>query len=236
MDLQTPDLTFYFAIHQAQREAIARYLAAVRGLAEAERRVRGRALARWAKGFRLELDEHHDVEDRFFFPSLRARVPWSAPLLDRLDADHRRLDALLSRWPGAAAALAGPATPFEPARARVQAFAEELCELLQGHLAVEDAEVLPLFEQHYSAEDYGLLFEQAVKKGKKAGLWFVAPFSVDCYAAGPERDAFLASVPGVLRLLHRVVRPSYDRLVAAALDAESAVAIDGQSSTSADRT
>ena len=30
---------------------------------------------------------------------------------------------------------------------------------------------------------------------------------------GPERDAFLASVPGVLRLLHRLVRPRYDRLL-----------------------
>ena len=48
-------------------------------------------------------------------------------------------------------------------------------------------------------------------------MWFVAPFTVDCYAEGPERDAFLASVPGVLRLLHRLVRPSYDRLVATAL-------------------
>ena len=53
-------------------------------------------------------------------------------------------------------------------------------------------------------------------------MWFVAPFSVDCYAEGPDRDAFLASVPGVLRLLHRLVRPSYDRLVAKALGSEVA--------------
>jgi hypothetical protein len=48
-------------------------------------------------------------------------------------------------------------------------------------------------------------------------MWFVAPFTVDCFAEGPARDEFLASVPAVLRLLHRLVRPSYDRLVANAL-------------------
>ena len=77
--------------------------------------------------------------------------------------------------------------------------------------------MLPLFWRHYTAAEYDVVVQQAVKKGKKAGLWFVAPFTVDCYPEGPDRDAFLASVPGVLRLLHRLVRPRYDRLVAAAL-------------------
>ena len=76
--------------------------------------------------------------------------------------------------------------------------------------------MLPLFWRHYTAEEYDAVLQQAVKKGKKAGLWFVAPFTVDCYAEGPDREAFLASVPGVLRLLRRLVRPSYDRLIASA--------------------
>jgi hypothetical protein len=65
----------------------------------------------------------------------------------------------------------------------------------------------------------------AVKKGKKAGLWFFAPFAVDCYPEGAERDAFLASVPGILRLIHRLVRPRYDRLVAEALGPVEAEAV-----------
>ncbi|MEP7202993.1 MAG: hypothetical protein ABI894_10310 [Ilumatobacteraceae bacterium] len=86
-----------------------------------------------------------------------------------------------------------------------------------GHLDIEDQDVLPLFWRHYTAAEYGVVFQQAVKKGKKTGLWFVAPFSVDCSPEGPARDDFLASVPGLLRLLHRLVRPSYDRLDATAL-------------------
>ena len=45
--------------------------------------------------------------------------------------------------------------------------------------------MLPLFWRHYTAAEYDVVFQQAVKKGKKAGLWFVAPFTVDCYPEGP---------------------------------------------------
>jgi hemerythrin-like domain-containing protein len=216
MDNQ-PDLSFYFAIHEAQRAAIGRYRDAVAALTEPERIDRGKALARWAKGFMLELEEHHYVEDTFFFPSLRAKVATAGATIDSLQADHRDLDDLLARWPAITKALADPTVDFLPARADATTFAEALGDFLQRHLGIEDQDVLPLFWRHYTAAEYDTVLQQAVKKGKKAGLWFVAPFSVDCYREGPERDAFLASVPGVLRLLHRLVRPSYDRLVAKAL-------------------
>ena len=212
-----PDLTFYFAVHQAQRDALGRYRRAVSSLTEGERVDRGKALTRWAKGFALELDEHHYVEDAFFFPSLRSRVASAGAVIDGLEADHRHLDDLLVRWPAFARDLADPKVPFVDARSEAAAFAEELHGFLDRHLTVEDQDVLPLFWRHYSAQDYEAVVEQAVNKGKKAGMWFVAPFTVDCFAEGAERDAFLASVPGVLRLLHRLVRPSYDRLIATAL-------------------
>jgi hemerythrin-like domain-containing protein len=212
-----PDLSFYFAIHEAQRDAVRRYRAAVSTLTEGERIARGKALTWWAKGFVMELEEHHYVEDAFFFPSLRSKVGSAAATIDRLDADHRHLDELLGRWPAIAKALADRSVPFPDAKAEATAFSEELQDFLDRHLAQEDQDVLPLFWRHYSAEEYDAVFQQAVKKGKKAGMWFVAPFSVDCYAEGPDRDAFLASVSGILRLLHRLVRPSYDRLVAKAL-------------------
>ena len=213
----TPDLSFYFAIHQAQRDALVRYLHAVTTLHDDERSTRGKALGRWAKGFVRELEEHHYVEDAFFFPSLRDRVPSAGATIDGLEGDHRHLDDLLAQWPVVAAALADDEVPFDAARTDAVDFAQDLHDFLHGHLEVEDQDLLPLFWRHYTAAEYDVVVERAVKKGKKAGLWFVAPFTVDCYAEGPERDAFLASVPAVLRLLHRLVRPRYDRLVAAAL-------------------
>jgi hypothetical protein len=216
MTNQQPDLTFYFAIHQAQRDAITRYRAAVTTLDEEDRVIRGRALARWARGMSCQLDEHHFVEDEFFFPSLRERVPTAAATLGMLDADHHTLDRLLARWPALASDLAEPDVAFMTARAEIIAFADEVHALLHSHLGIEDQDVLPLFWRHFTAEEYRDLEQTAMKKGKKAGMSFVAPFSVDCFAEGPERDAFLASVPVVLRLFHRVVRPRYDRTTAAA--------------------
>jgi hypothetical protein len=211
-----PDLTFYFAIHQAQRDALGRYHHAVATLADDERAVRGKALVRWTKGFMRELEEHHYVEDTFFFPSLRDRVASAGATIDGLEHDHRRLDGLLARWPAIAGALADPRAPFGTAQADAVGFARELHDFLDRHLAIEDEDVLPLFWRHYTAAEYDAVVQQAVKKGKKAGLWFVAPFTVDCYPEGQARGDFLASVPGVLRLLHRLVRPSYDRLLATA--------------------
>ncbi|MGB3412478.1 MAG: hemerythrin domain-containing protein [Microthrixaceae bacterium] len=215
-NLTQPDLTFYFSIHQAQRDAITRYRDAVSVLTEDDRRIRGKALARWSKGMSSQLDEHHHVEDRFFFPSLRAKVPAVEAILDRLDTDHQTLDRLLAGWPAMSARLADPRVPFQAARAELSTFADELHALLHAHLEVEDQDILPLFWRHYTGEEYLHLEQTAVKKGKKSGMAFVAPFTVDCFAEGPERDAFLASVPAVLRVFHRIVRPGYDRLTAAA--------------------
>jgi hemerythrin-like domain-containing protein len=206
------DLSFYFAIHQAQRDALVRYRDAVSTLAEVDRVERGKALAKWAKGFVFALEEHHYAEDTFFFPSLKEKVPSAGQVIDELESQHRHLDDLLERWPGVAAALADPKVTFLPARAEATAFAQELCDFLHDHLAIEDDDVLPLFWRHYSAVEYDAVQDEAIKKSKKAGMWFIAPFTVDCFAEGDERDAFLASVPGILRLLHRIVRPRYDRL------------------------
>ena len=210
-----PDLSFYFAIHQAQHATVDRYRQAVATLAEHERTDRGKALTRWAKGFALELEEHHSTEDSFFFPSL----PIEGPVRNR---HHRRP----RRRPPQPRRTHRPLADDRPSARRSHRALRRrpsrpgglaaLHDLLHRHLAVEDRDILPLFWRHYTAADYDQVFRRAVKNSKKAGMSFIAPFTVDCYTPGAERDAFLASVPGILRLIHRVVRPAYDRLAAAA--------------------
>lgn len=211
----TPDISFFFAVHHHMRADLHRYVEAVSSSTEHDRAERLPALERWAKGFTHELEEHHYVEDTFFFPDMRVRVPAVAPVLDRLEADHRRLDELLAGWPRVCANLADRAVPFEPARRDAMRTAEALRDLLLAHLDVEDNDVLPLYWRHYSAEEYDFVFQQAVKKGKKSGLGFVVPWNVDCLE-GEERAEFVASAPVALRVVHRLVRPRYDRLVASA--------------------
>ncbi|CAN5490089.1 hypothetical protein BH10ACT1_BH10ACT1_03760 [soil metagenome] len=216
----TPDLSFYFAVHRHQRADLHRYVEAVASASEQDRPSRLRALARWSRGFTHELEEHHHVEDAFFFPDLRAKVPTAAGVLDRLEADHRRLDELLADWPRAAHDLHDRRVPFASARSAALELATSLRDLLLVHLDVEDQDVLPLFYRHYSAAEYDVLFQRAVKGGKKAGLGFVVPWSVDCLD-GEEAAAFVAAAPLPLRLVHRLVRPGYDRMLAAAFGAEA---------------
>src|ERR1700712_5595644 len=120
----TPDISFFFAVHNHMRADLHRYVDAVSAAVETDRAERLPALARWAKGFTHELEEHHYVEDTYFFPHMRVKVPAVAALLDRLESDHRRLDALLSGWPVVGAALSGPAVDFERAKADAVVMAE----------------------------------------------------------------------------------------------------------------
>ena len=81
--------------------------------------------------------------------------------------------------------------------------------------------MLPLYWRHYSAEEYDVVFQQAVKNGKKSGLGFVDPWNVDCLQ-GDERAEFVAAAPLALRLVHRMARPRYDRLITSAFGPRNA--------------
>jgi len=214
----TPDISFFFAVHRHMRSDLDRYLDSVSRAVESERSTRLRSLHRWVTGFICELEEHHFSEDTFFFPDMRRKVPSSTTIIDALEAEHHRLDEMLQAWPQVSAKLADPAVPFARAKSEAVELANQLRELLAAHLDIEDHDVLPLYWRHYTASEYDDLQALAVKKSKKKGLWFVAPWNVD-NLEGAERAAFIAAAPLPLRLVHRLVRPRYDRVVAAAFGA-----------------
>jgi len=211
----TPDISFYLATHRHLRSDLARYVETIAALTPDDRATRLPALVRWVKGFICELEEHHWSEDSTFFPEMRDRIPSVATVLDSLDDDHKRLDELMGGWPARIAAVADPEQPFEPAKAAALAMGQELADLMETHLEVEDSDILPMYWRHYTAEEYDALQQAAIKKSKKKGFAFIAPWCVDS-VEGAEREAFLAQVPWVMRAFHRLVRPRYDRLIAAA--------------------
>ena len=229
----TPDISFFFAVHNHMRADLQRYAETISTTVEADRRDRIPALARWAEGFTHELEEHHYVEDTFFFPHMRERVPAVVAVLDRLEADHRRLDGLLETWPRVNAALAGTSAVFDAAKAEAVGIAHALQDLLLIHLDIEDNDVLPLYWRHYSAEDYDRVFKQAVRKGKKSGLAFVVPWNVDCLE-GEQQAAFVAGAPMPMRLIHRLVRPRYERLLEAAFGTRDTPAVSSTRGRSGD--
>ena len=94
---------------------------------------------------------HHPKESRLLFPLVLQRAPEVAPVLAQLEQDHaggeaavRQLQHLLLAWE-----LMG-----EPRRAP---FANELARYVQfymEHMRLEEAQVLPLAQQHLDGDDW----------------------------------------------------------------------------------
>jgi Hemerythrin HHE cation binding domain len=79
---------------------------------------------------------HHNAEDVAFFPELRETNPAINPVIDRLEADHRRVSDLLDEIEAAAKTLADDASV--PAREAVAAALRTLGEELLSHLDYEE--------------------------------------------------------------------------------------------------
>jgi hemerythrin-like domain-containing protein len=207
----TPDLTTYHAVHTALRRGTHALAVAAADLDLADRR-RAQAFARYWKGFAGEVLAHHTIEDDVMFPALIERAPVAAELISRTDADHERLDQLMTAV--AADALELAAGRIAPALASEL---RELASLMDAHLDFEDAEILPGFERHFTAEEYAELDDQAAKA---LGLSKQAAFTVPFIASmlDPDvRDRVFGDAPAAFRLLYRATRRSHARLAARAL-------------------
>jgi hypothetical protein len=117
--------------HHGFRRDLARFAAAL----DAFEASRADALREEWTRFRATLHGHHQSEDHGVFPSLAAHG--IAATVARLEADHRRIDPLLERGDRAFAELPASA-------ATAAAVVGELGALLHPHLALEEAEIVPL--------------------------------------------------------------------------------------------
>jgi hemerythrin-like domain-containing protein len=121
--------------HHGFRRDIARFASAL-GRPLAGDAVKTAALAGEWQSYRATLHGHHEAEDKGLFPNLRAQHGELGPVIDRLGADHRRIDPLLARGDQAFGELGAR-------HAEALAVIKELSGLLDEHLAVEEAEVIP---------------------------------------------------------------------------------------------
>jgi len=94
---------------------------------------------------------HHPKEDRYLFRILRLRHLGAAPLLDRLETEHRAgaekiraLEQALARY------NAGGPTEFSNFRAAVEAYAA----FHWNHMRAEESELLPMAEKYLTPTDW----------------------------------------------------------------------------------
>ena len=94
---------------------------------------------------------HHPKEDRYLFRRLRMRAPSAAPLLDRLESEHRTGAALIRSLEQSLARYkhAGVAE-FARFAADVDAYLDHHWR----HMRAEEDEVLPLARTHLTPEDW----------------------------------------------------------------------------------
>ena len=91
------------------------------------------------------VDAHHGAEDRLLFPVLRASDPGIRAIVDRLEADHRRVSDLLDAVEDASRALTNGGG--EDARRRVVEGLEDLRGHLLEHLDFEEENAGPVIRR-----------------------------------------------------------------------------------------
>jgi iron-sulfur cluster repair protein YtfE (RIC family) len=87
------------------------------------------------------LHQHHSREDAAMFPAIRQSLPQLGPAIDRLEAEHRTVAALLDDVESATGELADAA-----ARQRLADALTELAEHLTGHLDFEETALAPALD------------------------------------------------------------------------------------------
>jgi hemerythrin-like domain-containing protein len=203
---ETPDTTTYYAVHRALRDGARKLHRAASGPLDA---ARIKAIARYWKGYAGEVLAHHTTEDSIFFPALVARVPVAADLKVATDADHHRLDELMAIATEEVAAIQHGAGP----QALVRALAE-LAELMEAHLDFEDADIVPLFARHFTADEYKVMEDKAIKLiGVSGQAAFSIPFVVTGFEPA-DRERLIAETPMPVRVIYRLFRGRYARLEA----------------------
>lgn len=206
-----PDLTVYRGVHRALRDG--GDALATAAPAAADDRAQARALATYWAGFEGELRVHHRVEDEHVFPAIRERLPHAGAVLDRLDADHHELDAVLARCRRAVTAMATGRGDSGDARAAFDALRGHL----HTHLDVEDAEVLPLLERHFTHAEWSVQERAASRSlGSVRQAAFTIPFLLRAFDDA-TRARLLAEAPMLARVVWGLGHRRHARLTARAL-------------------
>jgi hypothetical protein len=193
------DFTFMYAAHDAFSRDLRRLAAEVEAGRTAEPAVR----AGWAT-FNHQLHFHHTAEDKWLWPALRMKVtrPDEISVLDAMEAEHLRIDPLLSLV-DAGIAASDQATLAEDVAA--------LAGTLTAHMEHEEDEALPLVDAHLGPDGWAMFGKAAGRSEGLRGAAELFPWMLDGAPAEISRRV-LGMLPPPVRLVYRASwRPRYAR-------------------------
>jgi hemerythrin-like domain-containing protein len=170
---------------------------------------RAKVIADHFRDYRLGLRNHHEGEDELLWPPLLARVDLEADIVLRMEAQHERVGATLTRLDAAVPAWEATAGADER-DTLVAALADHRAVLLE-HLDDEETTLLPLAAEHITEQEWASLGEHLVANTPRRTL--LTLFGLVLEDADPaERATLLSVLPAPVRALwHLIGRPRYAR-------------------------
>lgn len=159
------------------------------------------------------LHAHHTSEDEGLWPAVLAKDPDAGPLLDSLEADHRRIDPAARALRRAGQRYA--ATTDDGVRTDLIEGIDALSEVLCPHLDREVAEAMPVVSRTLTHGEWRAIeLKYNIKPKSLAQLGFEGHWLLDGIDA-EGRDVVTRTVPPIPRfvLLHGFAR-SYRRRAA----------------------
>jgi hemerythrin-like domain-containing protein len=202
------DLTGFRLIHRALCSGARMLADATTGIAAGEpcSRERARAIVQVSLAVLHEITCHHEREDDVLWPVIVVSAGDEVDLAPLSD-DHAELHKVLER---AREALPQFARDAEKGAALLGAVYTELADLLDEHIAEEEAEVFPVILEHVSKDDFARC-ERLFRKGTSPGqMLFLLPWIID-QCKDDERAEVLQLGGPVLRTLLRLGQGRFTR-------------------------
>lgn len=170
---------------------------------------RAEVIADHFRDYRLGLKNHHEGEDELLWPPLLSRVDLEAEIVLRMEAQHERVAATLTRLD--AAVPAWEATAGADERDTLVAALTDHRAVLLEHLDDEETTLLPLAADHITEQEWASLGEHMVAHTPK--LTLLTLFGLVLEDASPaERAVLLSVLPAPVRgVWHLIGRPRYVR-------------------------
>ena len=204
-----PDTSDMPAVHRVFRSSLAsapQFIASTAG--DEDRRA---VVANFYSNLMSFLEVHHDGEEQLVFPLLIDRAPESRELVEVAAGQHTEIVGLME---AASAAVDSWETGGDPHAPTAEQSLRDLDTRLSAHLDQEEEQILPLVEQHLTAEEWGKLPGHAMGGFEGDKIWLIMGLIRENFTED-QRDMMLSTMPPPARQMWETTgEASFDDLIA----------------------
>ncbi|NKY86850.1 hemerythrin domain-containing protein [Nocardia veterana] len=198
MSVNTQDMEI---VHRAFRRESRLLIELIAAVAPGDT-ARAAVIAEHCRDYRLGLKNHHEGEDELLWPPLLARADPGADVILRMQAQHERVEATLTKLDAAVPAWETRAGADE--RDTLVAILVDHRAVLLEHLDDEEATLLPLAAEYITEREWASLGEHLVANTPKLTLLTLLGLVLED-ADRAERAALLGALPTPIRAIWYVI-------------------------------